>query len=171
MAIHFQLKHNAGRSDRVSGTAAAISAKAADALERAKLRRIIDDLEDEIALQMCTIGELVYATHRGNPSDSEEMQKILEYVDDLEDEIDLQLCDIGRLVYATHIGNPSDSDEIQQILTYVDGLYEEIAAHEEELERLQGSRICGVCGAANAPENVYCQDCGSPFPADGANNA
>ena len=88
MAIHFQLKHNTGRSDRVSDKAAAISAKAADALERAKLRRIIDDLEDEIALQMCTIGELVYATHRGNPSDSEEMQKILEYVDDLEDEIE-----------------------------------------------------------------------------------
>lgn len=97
--------------------------------------------------------------------------KLHRAINDLEDEIDLQLCDIGRLVYATHIGNPSDSDEIQQILTYVDGLYEEIAAHEEELERLQGSRICGVCGAANAPENVYCQDCGSPFPADGANNA
>ena len=97
--------------------------------------------------------------------------KLHRAINDLEDEIDLQLCDIGRLVYATHIGNPSDSDEIQQILTYVDGLYEEIAAHEEELERLQGSRICGVCGAVNAPENVYCQDCGSPFPADGANNA
>lgn len=97
--------------------------------------------------------------------------KLHRAINDLEDEIDLQLCDIGRLVYATHIGNPSDSDEIQQILTYVDGLYEEIAAHEEELERLQGSRICGVCGAANAPENVYCQDCGSPFPTDGANNA
>ena len=97
--------------------------------------------------------------------------KLHRAINDLEDEIDLQLCDIGRLVYATHIGNPSDSDEIQQILTYVDGLYEEIAAHEEELERLQGSRVCGVCGAANAPENVYCQNCGSPFPADGANNA
>ena len=97
--------------------------------------------------------------------------KLHRAINDLEDEIDLQLCDIGRLIYATHIGNPSDSDEIQKILTYVDGLYEEIAAHEEELERLQGSRICGVCGAVNAPENVYCQDCGSPFPANEANNA
>ncbi len=90
MAIHFQFKNqkHAAHADRVHDTAAIISAKAADALERAKLRRIIDDLEDEIALQMCTIGELVYATHCGNPSDSEEMQKILEYVDDLEDEIE-----------------------------------------------------------------------------------
>ena len=97
--------------------------------------------------------------------------KLHRAINDLEDEIDLQLCDIGRLIYATHIGNPSDSDEIQKILTYVDGLYEEIAAHEEELDRLQGSRICSVCGAENAPDNVYCQDCGNPFPADGANNA
>lgn len=87
MAIHFQLKHKV-RADRVNDTAAAIGAKAAEALERAKLRRIIDDLEDEIALQMCTIGELVYATHCGKPSDSDTMQKILEYVDDLEGEIE-----------------------------------------------------------------------------------
>ena len=94
--------------------------------------------------------------------------KLHRAINELEEEIDLQLCDIGRLVYATHIGNPSDSEEIQKILTYVDGLYEEIAAHEEELDRLQGSRICSICGAENAPDNVYCQDCGNPFPADGA---
>ena len=92
-------------------------------------------------------------------------------INDLEDEIDLQLCDIGRLIYATHIGNPSDSDEIQKILTYVDGLYEEIAAHEHQLDLLQGIRVCSVCGAENTPANAYCQDCGTPFPADGANNA
>ena len=90
MAIHFHVKRSAraGQAARVSDTAAALSVKAADALERAKLRRVIDDLEDEIALQMCTIGELVYATHCGNPSDSDAMQKILEYVDDLEGEIE-----------------------------------------------------------------------------------
>lgn len=97
--------------------------------------------------------------------------KLHRAINDLEDEIDLQLCDIGRLVYATHIGNPSDSEEIQKILTYVDGLYEEISAHEEELDQLRGIRVCGVCGAENSPGNVYCQDCGNPFPAVGANNA
>lgn len=90
MAIHFQLKHStrAGQTVRARDTAAAFSARATDALERVKLRHAIADLEDEIALQMCAIGDLVYATHCGNPSDSEEMQKILEYVDDLEDEIE-----------------------------------------------------------------------------------
>lgn len=65
-----------------------LSGKAADALAYAKLRRTVDDLEDEIMLQMCAIGELVYATHCGDPSDSDELQKILEYVDDLHDEIE-----------------------------------------------------------------------------------
>ena len=65
-----------------------MAAAAGDAIACAKLRRTIDELEDEIALQMCAIGELVYATHCGTPSDSDEMQKILEYLDDLHDEVE-----------------------------------------------------------------------------------
>lgn len=94
MAIRFHLKPCAltallepsctdSRND-----AAALGIKAAGLLERAKLLRAISDLEDEIALQMQSIGELVYATHRGTPSDSDELQKILEYVDDLRDELE-----------------------------------------------------------------------------------
>lgn len=103
---------------------AAVSVKASDTLASAKLRRAIDDLEDEIAFQMCAIGELVYATHRGTPSDSEELQKILEYVDDL---------------------------------------HEQIEAHEHELKLMRGASFCAVCGAENATENTYCQDCGQPL--------
>ena len=67
---------------------AAVSVRAGDTFAYAKLRHAIDEMEDEIILQMCAIGELVYATHCGNPSDSEEMQKILEYVDSLHEEIE-----------------------------------------------------------------------------------
>ena len=90
MAIHFHLKGCPRRkqSERANTAINSIGAKAADTLALAKLRRTVADLEDEIMLQMCTIGELVYATHRGTPSDSEHLQKILEYVDDLEDEIE-----------------------------------------------------------------------------------
>ena len=90
MAIHFHLKGCPRRkqSECVNNTITSISAKAADTLALAKLRRTVADLEDEIMLQMCTIGELIYATHRGTPSDSAHLQKILEYVDDLEDEIE-----------------------------------------------------------------------------------
>ncbi len=90
MAIYFHVKKcpRSARADRSRSAAASISVKAADVLACVRLRRAVADLEDEIALQMCAIGELVYATHCGNPSDSDEVQKILEYVDDLSDEID-----------------------------------------------------------------------------------
>ena len=90
MAIHFQLKNSRGgaQAERVRNAITTISAKTADTIACAKLRRTIDDLEDEISLQMCAIGEIIYATHCGNPSGSEEIQKILEYIDDLSDEVE-----------------------------------------------------------------------------------
>ena len=94
MAIHFELKpcFLTARHDRPNESTvpavSVLSEKAAELVERAKLVRAISELEDEVALQMCAIGELVYATHRGNPSDSDEMQKILSYVDDLHDQIE-----------------------------------------------------------------------------------
>lgn len=99
MAIHFHLKpctltalldrsQGGVGQDAAYSRPSALSAKAAGLVERAKLLRAVSDLEDEVALQLRSIGELVYATHRGKPSDSGELQKILEYVDDLRDQIE-----------------------------------------------------------------------------------
>ena len=90
MAIRFHLKNSprCAQGNHARSAISTIGAKAADSLTCAKLRRTIDDLEDEISLQLCAIGEIIYATHCGNPSDSAEIQKILEYVDDLSDEIE-----------------------------------------------------------------------------------
>ena len=62
--------------------------KAEDTLSHMKLQRRIRDLEEEIALQMQTLGEMIYDTHRGTPSTSTEMQLVLEYVDSLYEEIE-----------------------------------------------------------------------------------
>ena len=37
---------------------------------------------------MRAVGEMIYASHRGNPSDSGQVQSILEYVDGLYEELD-----------------------------------------------------------------------------------
>ena len=128
MAIHIQLKGcpRRAKSAQASKAITSISTKAADTLTLAKLRRTVADLEDEIMLQMCTIGELIYATHRGTPSDSEHLQKILEYVDDLE---------------------------------------AEIAGHEQQIKLLLGIIPCPVGGEDVAENDVYCQKCGQPLPA------
>jgi len=55
---------------------------------RSRLEKEIHDLQEEIDLQMQAIGEVMYASHRGRPSDSDCIQKILEYVDGLYEQME-----------------------------------------------------------------------------------
>ena len=55
---------------------------------RARLEREIHDLLEEIDLQMQAVGEIMYAAHRGKPSESDCVQKILEYVDGLYEQLE-----------------------------------------------------------------------------------
>ncbi len=68
--------------------AAAVGRRAENAVAMARLERAAADVEEEIALQMQAVGELLYATHRGTPSDSDDIQQILEYVDGLYEELE-----------------------------------------------------------------------------------
>ena len=67
---------------------AEMSKAANERLARARLSRAVDDLQYEIDLQMQAVGCLVYATHKGRPSDSNEIQQILEYVDSLYEQME-----------------------------------------------------------------------------------
>lgn len=55
---------------------------------RIRLEKEIRDLREEICLQMQAVGEIMYAAHKGSPSDSSRVQEILEYVDGLHEELD-----------------------------------------------------------------------------------
>ena len=55
---------------------------------RTRLEREVSDLQEEISLQMQAIGEVMYASHKGRPSDSECIQQILEYVDSLYEQLE-----------------------------------------------------------------------------------
>lgn len=68
--------------------AARVTEAVSDAKSAVQLRRAIADLQEEIDLQMQAVGEMVYSTHRGTPSDSDVMQQILEYVDSLYEDQD-----------------------------------------------------------------------------------
>ena len=61
--------------------------KAEETLACAKLRSSIRELKGEIDNQLKAAGELVYATHKGNPSDSEALQIILERLDALNQDL------------------------------------------------------------------------------------
>lgn len=55
---------------------------------RSRLEREVHDLQEEIDLQMRAVGEIMYASHKGRPSDSGCIQQILEYVDGLYEQLE-----------------------------------------------------------------------------------
>jgi len=67
------------------------------AREQLRLRRAIQELVDEIELQMAAIGELIYATHKGQPSDSGDVDEILNYVDGLYQELEGYRARLNKL--------------------------------------------------------------------------
>lgn len=85
------------RKARETARAAANTAKASmvrtgemvdTARETVRLEKACRSLAEKIDVQMACIGELVYATHKGIPSESEELQEILRRVDQLYEEMD-----------------------------------------------------------------------------------
>ena len=68
--------------------ASGLRSRVEEMVSRVRLDREIRDLREEVNLQMRAVGEMIYASHRGNPSDSGQVQSILEYVDGLYEELD-----------------------------------------------------------------------------------
>ena len=81
--------------------AQALEEKAEEAAGRARLRAEVKELEEELRLQLQAVGEMVYATHSGKPSDSEDMQEILEYIDGLHEQLAGGPCGSWRAWRAT----------------------------------------------------------------------
>lgn len=75
----------------------AVGGWAEDAAARTRLERAVGDLREEIDTQMRAVGELIYATHRGSPSNSDDVQEILEFVDSLYEEMDGYQQELKRL--------------------------------------------------------------------------
>lgn len=101
-------RHLAQEGDRLLKAAAGTVRAGVDSLShraeilrrQVRLSRAICDLEEEIDRNMQDVGELIYATHRGNPSDSDEVQEILQYVDGLYEELQAHRRQLRRLAGA-----------------------------------------------------------------------
>ena len=73
--------------DLAVNTAHGLKKKAGETLSAAKQRLRIAALEGEIEGTLAEIGELLYATHTGTPTDSEVLQEKLRKIDALKTEI------------------------------------------------------------------------------------
>ena len=85
--------------------------KAGELRAQARLEKEIHDLQEEIDLQMQTIGEAVYAAHRDDSADSGCVQQILEYVDGLYEQLDAHRQELNAaqgLVICSACGTGND---------------------------------------------------------------
>ena len=93
--------------DNIQGTASCVSHVAVDAaygvgkkagelLSVAKLNIRLVDLRAEVNLQLREVGEMVYATHTGTPTESETLLAKLQEIDGLKAQIAAVEAEIGR---------------------------------------------------------------------------
>lgn len=103
---------------QVGDAAKAGAAKAAETTENvvamARIRLTIADLNNEKNRQLKRVGELVYATHTGDPTDSEILERALTAIDNLNEQIQKQEKELqairGMAVCATcGAANAADS--------------------------------------------------------------
>lgn len=83
-------------SDAAADAAYGVGKKAGELLSVAKLNIRLVDLRAEVNLQLREVGELVYATHTGEPTESETLLEKLREIDGLKEQIAAAEAEIGR---------------------------------------------------------------------------
>ena len=83
-------------SDVAVDAAYGVGKKAGELLSVAKLNIRLVDLRAEVNLQLREVGEMVYATHTGTPTESETLLAKLQEIDGLKAQIAAVEAEIGR---------------------------------------------------------------------------
>ena len=83
-------------SDVAVDAAYGVGKKAGELLSVAKLNIRLVDLRAEVNLQLREVGELLYATHTGQPTDSQTLLAKLQEIDGLKAQIAAVEAEIGR---------------------------------------------------------------------------
>ncbi len=84
----------------------------------------------------------------------------------LAEEINTQMASIGEMIYMTYKGQPAGSEVVQEALEHLDRLFSDLREARAKIGRFKGELICSACGAENAPESLYCHNCGRPLNFD-----
>ena len=82
--------------DIASDAAYGVGRKAGELLSVAKLNIQVANLKADVNLAFREVGELLYATHTGSPTDSDVLQKKLEKIDALKAELEEVNGRLGR---------------------------------------------------------------------------
>ena len=83
-------------SDAAVDAAYGVGKKAGELLSVAKLNIRLVDLRAEVNLQLREVGEMIYATHTGSPTESEALLAKLQEIDGLKERTAALEAEIGR---------------------------------------------------------------------------
>lgn len=96
-SLLFAIQESAEKvGDTAADAAYGVGKKAEALLSTAKLNIKIADLKGQINQQLKAVGEMIYGTHTGNPTESEVLLNKLEEIDGLYDQIAQLEALIGR---------------------------------------------------------------------------
>ena len=96
-SLLFSIQESAEKfGDTAADAAYGVGKKAETLLSTAKLNIKIADLKSQINQQLKTVGEMIYGTHTGNPTESEILLNKLEEIDGLYAQITLLEEQLGR---------------------------------------------------------------------------
>jgi len=82
--------------DAAADAAASVSRKATQLLSVGKINMQLTELRANVAGQLREIGEMVYATHTGNPTDSDVLLEKLQVIDGLNAQIDALTAELRK---------------------------------------------------------------------------
>lgn len=117
--------------DMALGAACITGEKAGELLDALQLHIRAGRLETEIGEKLRAMGELLYATHTGSPTDSEVLHKKMQEVDKLRAELEALNLRLGRQSRS--------------------------AAAEEKHQR---ELLCPICGESVREDDRFCRSCG-----------
>lgn len=92
-----------------------------------------------------------------------ELRKLKMEQESLKRELNNCYAQIGRLVVGK-MDRTNVPEEMEMLVQQIEDCKEAIAENEQLIARMQGIRLCPVCGEKADKEAVFCQKCGTRLP-------
>ena len=101
-------------SDVASDAAYGVTKKAGELLSVAKLNIQVVDLKAQVNTALREVGEMIYGTHTGTPTESQELLEKLEEIDHLNEELEVLKGGIAKEVPAPAPTCPTCHAEVRE---------------------------------------------------------
>lgn len=86
--------------------------------------------------------------------------KIKFAINETQGKIDDLYLEMGKKVYKHYKATGETAESMEETCAVIDALEDEILALKHQMAEIDEGIICGVCGAGNREDDIYCSKCG-----------